>query len=317
MPESLPTHHVAAKSVPLRYTITEETRLGSGGIQTKFNYNINAIDRLKTLEYTGERPTPEECHTLARYVGWGALPQAFDEHNAAWADHRESLKRYLTDEEYAAARASVTNAHYTSDVIVSAIYAGVRQLGFHGGSVLEPSMGVGNFIGLMPQELRENSRITGVELDSITGRIARQLYPEADIHVQGFEHTPVPDASVDLVVGNVPFGSYRLADPRYDKHHFRIHDYFLAKSLDTLRPGGILAVVVTNGVLDRQNNATRRYLAERAELVGAVRLPNTAFACNAHTEVTTDTLFRYLLSRRCANLYMKILLTLPLGHSLH
>jgi hypothetical protein len=223
-------------------------------------------------------------------VGWGGLPQTFDEQNSQWAKEYAELKELLTDEEYTSARASTLNAHYTSPVVIKAIYTCLENMGFQTGNVLEPACGVGNFFGLVPENMKD-CRLYGVELDSITGRIAKQLYQQANIAVQGFEETNLPDSFFDLVIGNVPFGSYGVADKKYDKHKFLIHDYFFAKALDKTRPGGVVAFITSKGTMDKQSPEVRKYIAQRAELLGAVRLPNNAFFANAGTEVTADILF--------------------------
>lgn len=265
--------------------------IGAGGQKTKYKDNIAAIELLLKLENEQRAAAPEEQQVLARYVGWGGIPQAFDEKNEKWKEEYEQLKGLLGEEEYAAARASTLNAHYTPPGIISEMYRVVERFGFTGGRVLEPSMGVGHFFGMMPEAMRKNSRMTGVELDSITGRIAQKLYPDTEIRVQGFEEAKLPDNQFDLAVGNVPFGNYQVVDPRYDHLKLNIHDYFIAKTLDTLRVGGVAAVITTNGTLDKRDERFRRYMAERADLVGAVRLPNNAFAQMANTQVTTDILF--------------------------
>ena len=227
---------------------------------------------------------------MSKFVGWGGLSQAFDDNNESWSKEYEELKELLPDEEYSAARATVNNAFYTSPEIAMCMNSALVQFGFRGGNVLEPSMGIGNFFGSMPAPM-QRSKLYGVELDSISGRIAKQLYQNANISITGFENTTYPDNFFDVVVGNVPFGDYKVFDPKYNKYNFRIHDYFLAKALDQVRPGGMVAVITTKGTLDKANPTIRKYLAERAELVGAVRLPNTAFKDNAGTEVTADILF--------------------------
>ena len=252
-------------------------------IKTK-NTNLHIAGR------TGALATPEEQKTLSKFVGWGGLSQAFDENNAGWSKEYAELKDLLSDEEYSAARATVNNAFYTSPEIAMCINSALVQFGFRGGNVLEPSMGIGNFFGSMPAPM-QRSKLYGVEIDSISGRIAKQLYQNANISITGFENTTYPDNFFDVVVGNVPFGDYKVFDPKYNKYNFRIHDYFLAKALDQVRPGGMVAVITTKGTLDKANPTIRKYLAERAELVGAVRLPNTAFKDNAGTEVTADILF--------------------------
>ena len=264
--------------------------LGAGGQKTKFQNNVAAIRLLKDLESQGRLAAPEEQKVLARYVGWGGLPQAFDEANEKWAAEYAELNELLTPEEYASARGSTLNAHYTSPTVIQSIYEAVGRMGIQPETVLEPAMGVGNFFGLLPEAM-QGATLLGVELDSITGRLAGQLYPQAKILVDGFEHTNLPDNSIDLAVGNVPFGNYKLPDPRYDSKNLLIHDYFFAKTLDKVRPGGIVAFISSKGTLDKQDSAVREYLAQKADLLGAVRLPNNAFAKNAGTEVTSDILF--------------------------
>ena len=261
-----------------------------GGAKTRYQWNMDAIRTLKQIESENRLATPEEQKVLSKFVGWGGLSQAFDEENAGWSKEYAELKDLLSDEEYGAARATVNNAFYTSPEIAMCMNSALVQFGFRGGNVLEPSMGIGNFFGSMPAPM-QRSKLYGVELDSISGRIAKQLYQNANISITGFENTTYPDNFFDVVVGNVPFGDYKVFDPKYNKYNFRIHDYFLAKALDQVRPGGMVAVITTKGTLDKANPTIRKYLAERAELVGAVRLPNTAFKDNAGTEVTADILF--------------------------
>ena len=261
-----------------------------GGAKTRYQWNMDAIRTLKQIESENRLATPEEQKTLSKFVGWGGLSQAFDEENAGWSKEYKELKEMLSDEEYAAARATVNNAFYTSPEIAMCMNSALVQFGFRGGNILEPSMGIGNFFGSMPAPM-QRSKLYGVELDSISGRIAKQLYQNANISITGFENTTYPDNFFDVVVGNVPFGDYKVFDPKYNKYNFRIHDYFLAKALDQVRPGGMVAVITTKGTLDKTNPTIRKYLAERAELVGAIRLPNTAFKDNAGTEVTADILF--------------------------
>ena len=251
--------------------------------------NAAAIKLLKELEFDGRQATPEEQEVLSRYVGWGGLPQSFDENNAAWSKEFTELFTILSPEEYSSARASTLNAHYTSPTVIKAIYEAVGNMGFTTGNILEPAMGVGNFFGLLPEEMSA-SKLYGVELDSITGRIAKQLYPNAYITVAGFETTDRRDF-YDLAVGNVPFGQYKVADKAYDKLGFSIHDYFMAKSIDQVRLGGVVAFVTSRYTMDKQSPEVRRYIAERAELLGAIRLSNTAFKANAGTEVVSDILF--------------------------
>ena len=263
--------------------------LGKGGPKEKFWRNIKAIATLKQIEQENRYATPEEQHILSQYVGWGGLADAFDPDKPAWAAEYAELKELLTPEEYAAARASTLNAHYTSPTVIRAMYAVVEQMGFRTGNILEPSMGVGNFFGMLPESMA-GSRLYGVELDSISGRIAKQLYPKADITVAGFETTDRRDF-YDLAIGNVPFGQYQVNDKAYNKLGFNIHNYFFAKSLDQVRPGGVVAFVTSRYTMDAKDSTVRRYLAQRAELLGAIRLPNNAFKANAGTEVVSDILF--------------------------
>ena len=263
--------------------------LGTGGVKAKFRANMAAINLLKELEFEGAQATPEQQEILSRYVGWGGLADAFDESKDNWKDEFAELYAALTPEEYAAARASTLNAHYTSPTVIKAIYEAVGNMGFQTGNILEPAMGVGNFFGLLPQEM-QGSRLYGVELDSITGRIAKQLYPKADITVAGFETTDRRDF-FDLAIGNVPFGQYQVNDRAYNKLGFSIHDYFFAKTLDQVRPGGVIAFVTSRYTMDKQSPEVRKYIAQRAELLGAIRLPNNAFKANAGTEVVSDIIF--------------------------
>lgn len=279
----------AEKPDKLDFRITGDIQ--SGGAKEKFRNNVAAIRTLKTIEEENRTATPEEQAILAKYVGWGGLSQAFDATNDSWSKEYSDLRLLLNNYEYNAARASTTTSFYTSPVIIEEMYTALGNMGFKGGNVLEPAMGVGNFFGLMPEDMRNNSQLTGVELDSISGRISKQLYQSADIKVKGYEKTLFSDNKFDIAVGNVPFGDIMVADSRYDKHHFKIHDYFFAKTLDKVRPGGVVAFVTSKGTLDKQNDTVRKYLAERAELVGAVRLPNNAFKSIAGTEVTSDILF--------------------------
>ncbi len=266
-----------------------DNRLGEGGPKTKFQANVEAIKLLKYLEETTGQATPEQQKILSRYVGWGGLADAFDPDKESWSKEYAQLKELLTPEEYAAARGSTLNAHYTSPTVIKAIYEAVGRMGFETGNILEPSCGVGNFFGMLPEEMR-NSRLYGVELDSISGRIAQQLYPKADITVAGFETTDRRDF-YDLAVGNVPFGQYQVRDKAYDKLNFSIHNYFFAKALDQVRPGGVVAFVTSRYTMDAKDSTVRRYLAQRAELLGAIRLPNNAFKANAGTEVVSDIIF--------------------------
>ena len=263
--------------------------LGTGGPKAKFQDNMAAIHLLKNLEQEGLQASPEQQEILSRYVGWGGLPEAFDESKPTWSGEFAELRSTLTPGEYTAARASTLNAHYTSPTVIRAIYEAVGNMGFQTGNILEPSMGVGNFFGMLPEEM-QSSRLYGVELDSITGRIAGQLYPKANITVAGFETTNRRDF-FDLAIGNVPFGQYKVNDPAYNKLGFNIHNYFFAKALDQVRPGGVVAFVTSRYTLDAKDSTVRRYLAQRAELLGAIRLPNTAFKTNAGTEVVSDIIF--------------------------
>ena len=270
------------------FRITDDD-LGAGGAKAKFQANLNAIQLLKHLEAEGLQASPEQQQVLSRYVGWGGLPDAFDASKPSWASEYQALKAAFTPEEYTAARASTLNAHYTSPTVIRAIYEAVGNMGFQAGNILEPSMGIGNFFGMLPENMR-GSRLYGVELDSITGRIAKQLYPKANITIAGFETTDRRDF-FDLSVGNVPFGQYKVNDPAYNKLGFNIHNYFFAKALDQVRPGGVVAFVTSRYSMDAQNPSVRKYLAQRADLLGAIRLPNTAFKANAGTEVVSDILF--------------------------
>ena len=270
------------------FRITDD-HLGEGGPKAKFQANVEAIKLLKHLEETTGQATPEQQKILSRYVGWGGLADAFDPDKESWSKEYAQLKELLTPEEYAAARGSTLNAHYTSPTVIKAIYEAVGRMGFETGNILEPSCGVGNFFGMLPEEMR-NSRLYGVELDSISGRIAQQLYPKADINVAGFETTDRRDF-YDLAIGNVPFGQYQVRDKAYDKLNFNIHNYFFAKALDQVRPGGVVAFVTSRYTMDSKDSTVRRYLAQRAELLGAIRLPNNAFRANAGTEVVSDIVF--------------------------
>ena len=266
-----------------------DDNLGTGGAKAKFRANMDAINLLKELEFDGRQATPEEQDVLSKYVGWGGLADAFDESKDNWKDEFAELYATLSPEEYAAARASTLNAHYTSPTVIRAIYDAVENMGFQTGNILEPSMGVGNFFGMLPESMK-SSRLYGVELDSITGRIAKQLYPKADITVAGFETTDRRDF-FDLAIGNVPFGQYQVNDRAYNKLGFSIHDYFFAKTLDQVRPGGVIAFVTSRYTMDKQSPEVRKYIAQRAELLGAIRLPNNAFKANAGTEVVSDIIF--------------------------
>ena len=268
----------------------QDNDLGAGGPKAKYKANMEAIHLLQTLEKEERLATPEEQEILSRYVGWGGIPQAFEENNSSWADEYLELKNTLSPEEYSAARASTLNAFYTSPTVIRSMYEVLENMGLKQGNILEPSCGVGNFMGLIPESMGK-ANMYGVELDPVSGRIAKQLYQKNKIAVQGFEETSYPDSFFDCVIGNVPFGAYQVSDRRYDRHHFMIHDYFIAKSLDLVRPGGVVAVVTSSGTMDKQNPAVRQYIANRAELLGAIRLPNNAFQRNANTSVVSDILF--------------------------
>lgn len=271
------------------YRITDD-ELGYGGAKAKYQMNVAAIRTLQTIESEHRLATPEEQEILSKYVGWGGVADAFDESKDNWRAEYAELKGLLTESEYSSARESTLNAHYTSPTVIKAIYECVANMGFTTGNVLEPSCGIGNFFGLVPEAMSK-SKLYGIELDSITGRIAKQLYQNANIAVQGYEDSSLPDSFFDLAVGNVPFGNYGVSDKRYDKNHFMVHDYFFAKTLDKVRPGGIIAFVTSSGTMDKKNSAVRKYIAQRAELLGAVRLPNNAFLQNAGTSVVADILF--------------------------
>ena len=268
----------------------QDNDLGAGGPKSKYKANMEAIHLLQTLEKEERLATPEEQEILSRYVGWGGIPQAFEENNSSWANEYLELKNTLSPEEYSAARASTLNAFYTSPTVIRSMYEVLENMGLKQGNILEPSCGVGNFMGLLPESMGK-ANMYGVELDPVSGRIAKQLYQKNKIAVQGFEETSYPDSFFDCVIGNVPFGAYQVSDRRYDRHHFMIHDYFIAKSLDLVRPGGVVAVVTSSGTMDKQNPAVRQYIANRAELLGAIRLPNNAFQRNANTSVVSDILF--------------------------
>lgn len=278
--------------IPLadRYTFDlKNFELEEVGKKARFRRNTEAIRVLKQCEEENRFATPEEQQLLAQYVGWGGIPEAFDENNAAWQSEYNELSQLLSDEEYQSARESTLTAFYTPPVVISAIYKVMEQMEFKEGNILEPSCGIGNFIGMLPQSM-QNSRVYGVEIDKISAGIAQQLYQRSSIAGQPFEQAEIPDSFFDAVVGNVPFGDFSVADKRYDKNHFLIHDYFFAKSLDKLRPGGVMALVTSKGTMDKENPAVRKYIAQRAELLGAIRLPNDTFKGNAGTEVVSDIL---------------------------
>ena len=271
------------------YRITEDT-LGVGGAKEKFRNNMAAIQLLHELELEHRLATPEEQEVLARYVGWGGLSMAFDENNAAWAEEFKELNASLSPEEYRAAMESTLTAFYTPPVVIKAMYESLDHMGFSGGTILEPSCGTGNFFGLLPDRMA-GSTLHGVEIDSLTGRIAKQLYQKASIAIEGFEQTKLPDDHFDVVVGNVPFGDFKVNDSRYNAQKFLIHDYFFAKALDKVRSGGVVAFITSKGTMDKTSPEVRKYIAQRAELLGAIRLPDNTFRANAGTEVTSDILF--------------------------
>jgi len=274
----------------INYCYSPDDEIGIGGLKTKFKANIEAIKTLKVIEEEQRFATIGEQKILAKYVGWGGMAQAFDMNAGGWNNEYGDLKKLLATEEYDSAKASTPNAHYTSPIIIKSIYKALDQFGFVSGNILEPSMGVGNFFSHIPNKMNE-SNLFGVELDEISGRISKQLYQKASISIKGYEETTFDDNFFDVAIGNVPFGNYKVYDRIYDKYNFMIHDYFFAKTIDTVRPGGIIAFVTSKGTLDKKDQTVRKYLAERAELIGAIRLPNTAFKENANTDVTSDILF--------------------------
>lgn len=282
---------------PTKESNTDLTKIGFeqselGGAKQRFKNNIEAIKLVNRLINSQKEATDDEKKVLAKYVGWGGLAQVFDEHNTAWQREYKELKDVLSVEEYAAAKGSVLNAHYTSKTVIDGIYKALTRFGVKGNNrILEPAMGTGNFFGFMPQEIADGAKLYGVELDRVTGKIATKLYPQAKIQIKGFEETAFQDNSFDLMVTNVPFGGYTVFDPDYNKYNFYIHDYFIAKGIDKIKPNGLMAVITSKGTMDKQNPSIRKYIADRAELVGAIRLPNTAFKQTANTEVVTDILF--------------------------
>ncbi|MDR1321179.1 MAG: DEAD/DEAH box helicase family protein [Gracilibacteraceae bacterium] len=276
---------------PPNFHITGDIDIGGGGAKIKYRRNADAIRLLQIVESENRYAAPEEQAVLALYSGWGGISQVFDGNHLGWRREHSELLELLPENEYRKAQGSVLNAHYTSTEVIGGIYAALDRLGFKGGNVLEPALGVGNFYGCMPEKLAAASRLYGVELDGVTGRIARQLYPGADIRIQGFETADLPDSFFDAAIGNVPFGQYKVNDTRFDKYNFLIHDYFFAKALDKVRPGGVIAFITSKGTMDKANTSARRHIAERAELLGAIRLPNTAFKASAGTEVTSDIIF--------------------------
>ena len=264
--------------------------LGEGSPREKFINNVEAIRVLKKCEEENRFATPQEQEILSKYVGWGGLPQAFDEKDSSWSNEYSILKNLLDEKEYSQARESTLTAFYTPPVVIRSMYKALENMGLKTGNILEPSCGVGNFIGMLPDSL-EDCKLYGVELDSISGRIARQLYQKSTVAVQGYEDTNLPNSFFDVAVGNVPFGDFKVLDKKYDKHKFLIHDYFFAKTLDKVRPGGVIAFITSKGTLDKENSSVRKYIAQRADLLGAIRLPNNTFKANAGTEVTSDIIF--------------------------
>ena len=271
-------------------TVLDQSELG--GAKTRFRSNVAAIRLVNKLYAENANPTAEERKTLSKFVGWGGLAQAFDEKNESWKKEYAELKSLLSTEDYEQARSSTLNAYYTAKDVIDGIYTALNRFGVKGNNrILEPAMGTGNFFGFMPKEIAEGSRLYGVELDNLTGRIAAKLYPQANVQIKGFEDTTFPNDKFDIVVGNVPFGGYGVADPDYNRYNFKVHDYFLAKSVDKVKPGGIVAIITSKGTMDKLNPSARKYVAERAELLGAIRLPNNAFKQTAGTEAVADILF--------------------------
>ena len=283
--ENSKTENIKAQN----YHINNDLEIG--GAKAKFKANIAAIETLQKIEIENRYATPEEQEIMSRYTGWGGLSEAFDSSKEKWTEEYNQLKELLTEEEYKSAKASVLNSFYTPPYIIESIYSALKNMGFDGGNILEPALGTGNFLGKMPESTYKESRIYGTEIDSISGRIAKRLYPDADISITGFEKKDFPDSFFDIAVGNVPFVCFKVSDRRYDKYNFAVHDYFFAKTLDKVRPGGIVAFITSKGTLDKANPSVRKYISQRAELLGAVRLPNTAFKSYAGTEVTSDIIF--------------------------
>ena len=270
------------------YRITEADKLGTGSLKNKCYANLSAIELLKYLETESRSASQDEKQILLRYVGWGGLPQVFDPLNKTWAEERQQLENLLTPDELDSARATTLNAHYTAPVVIRAMSAALERFGFTHGRILEPALGLGHFIGLIPDEMRSRSLITGVEIDSVTTRLARMLYPDADIRHQPFEETKLADGFYDVAISNIPFGDYKPFDARFKSWNFVIHDYFFAKALDKVRPVGLILFITSRGTLDKLDGALREYLSSQADLLGAIRLPNDAFKKNANPEVTTD-----------------------------
>ena len=287
--KSFDIHPEISTSDRNQFKITNDN-LGEGSPREKFNNNVEAIRVLKKCEEENRFATPQEQEILSKYVGWGGLPQAFDEKDSSWSNEYSILKNLLDEKEYSQARESTLTAFYTPPVVIRSMYKALENMGLKTGNILEPSCGVGNFIGMLPDSL-ENCKLYGVELDYISGRIARQLYQKSTVAVQGYEDTNLPNSFFDVAVGNVPFGDFKVLDKKYDKHKFLIHDYFFAKTLDKVRPGGVIAFITSKGTLDKENPSVRKYIAQRADLLGAIRLPNNTFKANAGTEVTSDIIF--------------------------
>lgn len=272
------------------FVITDE-QLGVGGPKQKFNRNVTAIQLLKKIEEENRNITKDEQQVLSEYVGWGGIPEAFDKNNSSWSQEYEQLKNLLTGEEYQNAIGSVLNAHYTQPVVINAMYTALSELGFSGGKILEPAAGVGNFIGCAPENIADRSFFTAVEIDSISGRIAKQLYPESEVQVCGYENAKLRAGTFDVAVGNVPFGDYSVIDKKYNRDHAMIHDYFFLKTLEMVRPNGLIAFITSKGTMDKQSSKIRKQIDEKAEFIGAIRLPNTAFKANAGTTVVSDIIF--------------------------
>src|SRR5579859_7599785 len=270
------------------YRITEADRLGGGGPKQKFQQNLKAIETLRMLDAEERPATPEEKAALVKYVGWGAMPQVFDDYNREWAKEREALQSNLSEEEYEHARSTTLNAHYTSPTVIGAMYRAAEKFGFSGGRILEPACGIGHFIGIMPEDILRRSTVTAIEIDPLTARIAKALYSDVDVRAQPFEQTKLADGFYDLAISNVPFGDYTVHDPRWNSYKLPIHDYFFAASLKKVRPGGLVMFITSRGTMDKLDSTLRELLSDQTELLGVIRLPNDAFKRNAGTEVTTD-----------------------------
>lgn len=281
---------ITEESPRINYKFSLDDEIGLGGLKTKCKHNIEAIKTLKVIESENRLATKEEQSILAKYVGWGGMPQAFDKNAIGWINEYQEIIDILDKDEYKSARASTNNAHYTPQPVIEAIYEALDKFEFEKGNILEPSMGIGNFFSVLPDNM-QNSKLYGIELDNISGRISKQLYQNANIEIKGFEETNFQDNFFDVAIGNIPFGDYKVFDSKYNKYNFLIHDYFFAKTIDKVRPGGIIAFITSKGTLDKANSSARRYIAERADLIGAIRLPNNTFQENANTDVTTDIIF--------------------------